>query len=181
MAKSQKHTEIVSSTPRRTRVRVSVKRRNAKEMARLAAALEKHPHIHKIEEDVRTGSLLIRHSPGSLDEIRRVLIDLGVILGSTTEAGPLMKSGEAGSPPSLTDAISDLNRRFGFEATGVLNLRTFIPFGLGALAVVQLVRNGWQFGTAPWYVLAYVAVDSFIKLNPFQKDEFSDKEAVPPL
>ncbi len=66
---------------------------------------------------------------------------------------------------NLTDAVADLNKRVAQATNGVVDLRWLIPVGLGALAVRQLRRNGLKIETAPWYVLAYYAFDSFIKLH----------------
>jgi hypothetical protein len=58
-----------------------------------------------------------------------------------------------------------LNHWFGLATNGIVNLQLLVPFGLGALALRQLLRYGWQIEAAPWYVLAYAAFDSFIKLH----------------
>ncbi len=165
MAGSQGHTKIVSTTPRRTRVRLSTKRRTNKEMTRIAGALEKFPFVRGVQENVKTGSLLIRHSEGSLGKLEQVLIDLGIILQSATGAEFHMAEGKARIAAGMADAVSDLDRRIGLATNGIVNLRAIVPLGLGALAVVQLLRKGWQIEATPWYVLAYAAFDSFIKLH----------------
>lgn len=151
------HTEIVSSTPRRTRIRVSRKRRNPKEMARLARALEASPEISSVEANLHTGSLIVHHKKEAVADIRSTLKDMGVIVMAAT--------GVEMPGQSLTEAISDLDGRLGAATKGFLDLRMLVPLGLGALAVVQLVRRGFQIEGAPWYILAYFAIESFTRLN----------------
>ena len=66
---------------------------------------------------------------------------------------------------SLTDAISDLEGRLGFSTERILNLRLLVPLGFGVLALLQLARRGFQIESAPWYILAYFAFESFTRLN----------------
>jgi hypothetical protein len=82
---------------------------------------------------------------------------MGVVLMAAT--------GVAMPAQSLTDALSDLDKHLGLGTKGILNLKLLVPLGFGALAVLQLARQGLQFGSAPWYLIAYFAFDSYIKLN----------------
>ncbi len=162
-----KHTHVVSSTPSRTRLRVSAKRRNPQEMGRIATALKAHPEVHDVRANVHTGSIVVHHEhkDNSLDEITAVLQDLGVILGSVSEVDPPFIQGKSGVAEDLTSAVSDLNQRVGLATNGAVDLRMLVPVGLATLAVRELLRNGWEFETAPWYVLTWYAFDSFIKLH----------------
>jgi hypothetical protein len=40
-----------------------------------------------------------------------------------------------------------------------------VPVGLATLSLRELLRTGWEIEAAPWYVLAWYAFDSFIKLH----------------
>ena len=82
---------------------------------------------------------------------------MGVIL--------MAAAGVETSAMSLADAVSDLEKHLSLEARGLLNLKLLVPLGFGALAVLQLARQGLQIGSAPWYLLAYFAFESYIKLN----------------
>ena len=73
--------------------------------------------------------------------------------------------GVESSSMSLSDAVSDLAGHLGLGTRGILNLKVMVPLGLGAIAVLQLARQGLQIGSAPWYLLAYFALESYIKLN----------------
>lgn len=72
-----KHTHIVSSTPDRTRLRVSSKRRNSQEMARIANAFKAHPEIQEVRTNVQTGSIVVHHAHNhsSLEQISAILQD----------------------------------------------------------------------------------------------------------
>jgi hypothetical protein len=160
-----KSTHIASTTPNRTRIKVSPKRRNPDEMARIVHALKEHPEVHDIRPNVHTGSIVIHHGENdeTLKDIQGILQDLGIILGDVIDV-PIVE-GKSGVAKDLTNAISDLNQRVGQASGGVVDLRILVPLGLGTLAIHQLLRNGWQIQMVPWYVLAWYSFDSFIKLH----------------
>lgn len=161
------HTHIVSSTPSRTRLKVSQKRRNPVEMERIASALRASPDVHEVRTNVQTGSIVVHHAPqiSSLESIDTTLQDLGVILASVAEVQMPFIQEKSEVASNLTSAVFDLNKRVGVATNGVVDLRLLVPVGLGTLALRQLLRNGLQIENAPWYVLAYYAFDSFIKLH----------------
>lgn len=162
-----KHTHIVSSTPNRTRLRVSPKRRNQQEMARIANTLKTHPDVQEVRTNIQTGSIVVHHAEkhSSLEDIKAALQDLGVILGSIADVEVPLMNGKSAVASDITSAVKDLNQRVGQTTDGVVDLRFLVPLGLGTLAIHQLLRNGWQFETVPWYVLAWYSFDSFIKLH----------------
>jgi len=151
------HTKIVSSTARRTRIRLSRKRRHPKEMARIAAAIEASPYVSTVQTNLTAGTITVHHDEESLEDISSRLKDLGVIL--------MAAAGVETSAMPLSDALSDLNKHLGLGTKGILNLKLLVPLGFGALAVLQLARQGLQISGAPWYLLAYFAFESYIKLN----------------
>lgn len=151
------HTRIVSSTPKRTRIKVSRKRRNPEEMARLAEALQASPKVNNVETNLYAGTIIVHHREKALPDIKAELKDLGVILMAATGVGTSAKS--------LTDAVSDLDRQMAPAMKGILNLKVLVPIGFSALAILQLARRGLEIGGAPWYLLAYFAFESFTRLN----------------
>jgi hypothetical protein len=159
------HTHFASSMPGRTRVRVSQKRRTKEEMGRLVHALNDRLKSAEARVNVQTGSILLHHPENSLEDVRAALEDLGVVMTGISGLYIPWTEGKTRAAYGLTAALSDLNRRLGLATHGVVNLQLLVPFGLGALALAQLLRYGWQFQTAPWYVLAYASFDSFIKLH----------------
>lgn len=160
-------THVVSSTPNRTRLRVSPMLRNLEEMTRIAKALKAHPEVHEVRSNVQTGSIVVHHAhmDSSLDEFSAILQDLGIILGSATDAELPLSRGKSEVAADLTSAVSDLNERVGLATNGTVDLRMLVPAGLAALALRELFRTGWEFEAAPWYVLTWYAFDSFIKLH----------------
>jgi hypothetical protein len=151
------HTQIVSSTARRTRIKLSRKRRNPKEIARIAEALEASPNVSEVRTNLNAGTITVQHNEEAIKDIKSKLQDLGVIL--------MAAAGVETSTMTLSDAVSDLDKHLGSETSGILNLKLLVPLGFGALAVLQIARQGLQIGGAPWYLLAYFALESYIKLN----------------
>ncbi len=163
------HTQIVSSTARRTRIRLSRKRRNPKEIARIAEALRAHPDISEVQANLTAGTIVVYHDKEVLDNIKATLKDMGVILMAAAGGEPSAKS--------LTDAISNLDSHLGLSRAGI-NLKLLVPLGFGALAALQLARRGLEIGGAPWYLLAYFAFESYVWLNnPEDACEAEDSSA----
>lgn len=171
---SEQHTHIISQTPTRTRFRLSHKRRNKAEMDRIVSHLKQQSGVKDIETNLNTGSIVVHHTPHSesATNLKDTLKDLGVVLRNVAGVElPQSESGKSAVAEDFTSAIEDLNNRIG-EATGhVVDLRVLVPSGLAVLALRQLLTNGWQIEAAPWYVLAYYAFDSFIKLHADSKQQ----------
>jgi hypothetical protein len=141
-------------------------------MARLARALESFPRISSVETNLHAGTLIVHHRKEAIEDIRSALKDMGVVLMAAT--------GVEITAQSLTDAISDLDGRLSAVTGGALNLKLLVPLGLGALAVLQLARRGLQIEGAPWYILAYFAYESFMRLNSAdEKEKCALEESVP--
>jgi hypothetical protein len=100
-----------------------------------------------------------------------VLQDLGVILGSVAGIPVSATTDRTSVGLDLVHAVADLKQRMGLATRGFANLRLLIPLGFASLAALQLVRRGFQFEAAPWYVLAYVAFDSFSGLQRTDGDQ----------
>ncbi len=159
---------IVSSIPGRTRFKVSPDHHNVQEMEKLASGLEAHSDVHDVQYNVQTGSILVHHDPhhAIFNEVKDVLRDLGCVFSDITGTAELVSiKDESGNNLDFNSAISDLNERVLQATNGMLDLRYVLPLGLGTLAVLQLLTYGWQFNVVPWYILAYFAFDSFLKLN----------------
>jgi len=171
-------TQVVSSIPGRTRFRVPPKRRNHQEMERIANGLQAHPDVHNVQINVQTGSILVHHDPDRSDvhEVKDVLRDLGCMFTGVTGTSDLIPvKDQSGKNLDFNSAIADLNERVLQLTNGMVDLRYVLPVGLGALAVLQLLTYGLQFEIVPWYILAYFAIDSFIKLN-FDEEPVSDAQ-----
>nr|WP_156818288.1 hypothetical protein [Mastigocladopsis repens] len=153
-------TRVVSSTPGRLRLRVAQPHRQTEDMQRIANALQAHGNINQVRTNIQHGSIVIQHDnqDGSLENVVATLRDLGIIFGDIT----LRKSVAA---TGVSNAVVDLNNRVQHATNNVVDLRFLFPLGLGVLSMRQLLAKGLQFDIIPWYVLAWYAFDSFIKLH----------------
>jgi hypothetical protein len=154
------HTRVVSSTPTRLRLRVAPSHRQSWEMERIASALQAHPHINQVRTNVQNGSITIEQDSenGSQEKVFATLKDLGIIFGDLVE-------GKSDAAAEVSNAVVDLNNQVRVSTNGVVDLRFLFPLGLASLAVRQLLAKGLQLEIIPWYVLAWYAFDSFIKLH----------------
>ncbi|MBD2292005.1 hypothetical protein H6G06_00545 [Anabaena sphaerica FACHB-251] len=153
-------TKIVSDTPGRLRLRVASENRQAEKMQHIANFLTAQPHITQVRTNIHHGSILIHHDDqtGTLAEILATLRDIGVIFADITQ-------GKTEAATGISNAVIDLNQRVQRATDGTVDLRFLFPFGLSILAVRQLIIKGLQLEVIPWYVLAWYAFDSYLKLN----------------
>ena len=162
-------TKIVSDTPGRLRLRIAPSHRQAQKMQRIASILETQPNINQVQTNIFHGSIVINHSGknGSLRDVLATLKDIGLIIADMTE-------GSTEASVGVSNAIVDLNKRVKSATMGAVDLRFLFPFGLTILAVRQLTLKGWQLEFIPWYVLAWYAFDSFIKLNGISQPQLNN-------
>ncbi|MEC4814301.1 MAG: hypothetical protein SAK29_13650 [Scytonema sp. PMC 1069.18] len=153
-------TKIVSSTPGRLRLRVAPSHRQYKDMQRIVKKLEAHPNITQVRTNLQNGSIVIHHDnqDKSLDNVFATLRDLGIIFSEITLRKSIAATG-------VSNAVVDLNKRVGQATDNVVDLRVLFPLGLGIFSIRQLLTKGLQLDIIPWYVLAWYAFDSFIKLH----------------
>ncbi|MDF5724561.1 MAG: hypothetical protein PUP91_29680 [Rhizonema sp. PD37] len=154
------HTRVVSSTPTRLRLRVAPSHRQSGKMERITSALQAHPNINQVRTNVQNGTITIEQDgeKGSQENVFASLKDLGIIFGDIAE-------GKSDAAVEVSNAVVDLNKRVRVSTNGVVDLRFLFPLGLASLAVRQLIVKGIQLEIIPWYVLAWYAFDSFIKLH----------------
>ncbi|MGI2907303.1 HMA2 domain-containing protein [Tolypothrix sp. VBCCA 56010] len=153
-------TKVVSSTPGRLRLRVAHSHRQPEKMQHIADVLSANSHINKVKTNVSHGSIVINHDgeDGSLENVLATLKDLGIIFADVTE-------GNTEAAAGVSSAVVDLNQRVKQSTHGAIDLRFLFPLGLAGLSLRQLLNKGLQIETIPWYVLAWYAFDSFIKLH----------------
>ncbi|MGM3306840.1 HMA2 domain-containing protein [Anabaena sp. WFMT] len=153
-------TKIVSDTPGRLRLRIAAENRQAEKMQHIANFLTAQPHINEVRTNIHHGSIVINHDGknGALAEILATLKDIGVIFADITH-------GNTEAATGISNAVIDLNQRVERATDGTVDLRFLFPFGLSFLAIRQLMIKGLQLEVIPWYVLAWYAFDSFLKLN----------------
>ncbi|HLP88015.1 MAG TPA: hypothetical protein VK184_05340 [Nostocaceae cyanobacterium] len=153
-------TKIVSQTPGRLRLRVNHDHRQLAKIQRLIHILEGIPHVNQVRTNMNYGSIVINHHPNddSLANIVETLKDLGIIFVGITQ-------GNTEASSSVSSAFVNLNQQLLLASGGVVDLRFLFPLGLGFLSLRQLILKGWQLELIPWYVLAWYAFDSYLKLH----------------
>lgn len=153
-------TRVVSSTPGRLRLRVAHPHRQSGDMQRIAKALEGRSNIKNVRTNIQNGSIVIQHegNDSSFEDVVATLKDLGVIFGN-------IALGKSEAATEVSNAVVDLNKRVQQATSNVVDLRVLFPLGLSILSIRQLLARGLQLETIPWYVLAWYAFDSFIKLH----------------
>ncbi|MBW4427411.1 MAG: hypothetical protein KME50_23945 [Nostoc desertorum CM1-VF14] len=153
-------TKVVSSTPGRLRLRVAHSHRQPEKMQHIANALSANAHINQVKTNIHHGSIVINHDgkDGSLENVLATLKDLGIIFANVSE-------GNTEAAAGVSSAVVDLNQRVKQSTGGAFDLRILFPVGLASLSLRQLLNKGLQLEGIPWYVLAWYAFDSFIKLH----------------
>ena len=153
-------TKIISETHGRLRLRVAPQHRHPQEMQRIAHMLQAQPHVTQVRTNVSSGSVIINHDGqnSTLENVLTTLLDLGVTFADVTE-------GNSEAAEDMKSTIINLNKRFDRATGGEVDLRFLFPLGLSILAVRQVMVKGLELEIIPWYVLAWYAFDSFLKLN----------------
>ncbi len=153
-------TKIISNTPGRLRLRISPPHRHPREMQRITNILKAQSQIIQVRTNINSGSIIINHDGknASLENVLTTLLDLGVTFADITE-------GNSEAAEDVKRAVINLNKRFEQATSGEVDLRFLFSLGLSMLAVRQILVKGLQLEIIPWYVLAWYAFDSFMKLN----------------
>ncbi|AHJ31647.1 hypothetical protein PN465_12945 [Nodularia spumigena CS-584] len=153
-------TKIISNTPGRIRLRISPPHRHPREMQSITNVLKAQSQIIQVRTNINSGSIIINHDGrnATLENVLTTLLDLGVTFADITE-------GNSEAAEDVKRAIINLNKRFEQATSGEVDLRFIFPLGLSILAVRQILVKGLQLEIIPWYVLAWYAFDSFMKLN----------------
>jgi hypothetical protein len=156
-------TKIVSNTSGRLRLRVAPGDRQPEKIQHIANFLAAQPDIIHVKTNIDHGSILIYHhgTAGSYANIEARLRNVGIFLTETNQGNTVAATG-------VRNAVSQLNQRVERATNGTVDLGLLFPLALSILAVRQLTIKGLQLDIIPWYVLAWYAFDSFLKLNPVE-------------
>ena len=65
----------------------------------------------------------------------------------------------------VSNALARANQWVEYKTEGALDLRFLAPLIFALLALRQVLAKSPGLNTAPWYIMAWYAFDSFIKLN----------------
>ena len=123
--------------------------------------------------EARAGVVGVRVSPRTASIAVRYERDetaVGDLLGALADAGLTVRSEPAPKEVAawgalLIKAASGADRQLRPARNGA-DLRLLVPLALGALSARQALRDAPGLERAPWYVLAWYAFASFVKLNP---------------
>lgn len=160
-------TKIISDTPGRLRLRVASSHRQAGEIQRIAKMLNAQPNISQVKTNVHNGSIVIHHDRNdeSWQNVLATLKDIGIIFAEiATET-------HTETAATVANAVCDLNGKVEKATNGAVDLRIIFPLSLAMLSIRQLLKQGLRLEIIPWYVLAWYAFDSFIKLHGVNKPQ----------
>jgi hypothetical protein len=155
--------------PGRVRIKIDPRALADERGVQLQRALLALPDVEEIRMTPRTGSVVVVYAPDALDTrglLARVrearVLDVEAPSGELygVQQVPLSETAQG-----IRHTFSGVNARLSEITDGRWDLRSVVPFALGALALRQLVADAGAIGAAPWYVLAWYAFDSFWKLN----------------
>ncbi|MDJ0569995.1 MAG: hypothetical protein QNJ53_13245 [Pleurocapsa sp. MO_192.B19] len=159
--------QIVSQTPGRIRLRVPPVHRQQQKVAPIVNALKARLEIYRVKTNIPSGSITVLHGRELLSsqDMCIVLQDLGVKFVEITQEPIRSVSGSSSAAAEVIKTATDVNQRVKTATNDAVDLRFLFPLSLGVLAMRQLIVKGWQLELIPWYVLAWYAFDSFIKLH----------------
>jgi Heavy metal associated domain 2 len=121
------------------------------------------PQIDKIRTNAQTGSITVYYEREQVnfEEVLSQLQNLGILI----EDPPKILSETSKAAANLKSMMAGLNQRVKQVTEGEVDLRFLIPLLFSLLALRQLFSKSPRLKTAPWYILAWYAFDSFLKLN----------------
>lgn len=159
--------QIVSQTPGRVRLRVLPGHRQQQKIIPIIDALQARLEIYGVRTNILGGSITVFYGRELLSsqDMCMVLHDLGINLVETTQDAIEFGSKPSSAAAEVIETATELNRRVRRATDDAIDLRFLFPLSLGVLAARQLVVKGWQLELIPWYVLAWYAFDSFLKLH----------------
>lgn len=155
------HIYVVSHTPGRLRFRMSPEHRNPEVMEAIADALQSFTgQIETVRITPAIGSITVYYTGdrGSFEQTMETLRHWGVVMVDRP-AEP------SNASQQVSRAIARANQWVAWNTEGAVDLRFLVPLAFGILTLKQLFSKSPGLNAAPWYVLAWYAFDSFIKLN----------------
>lgn len=135
----------------------------------LRSALASMPEVSDVRIQPMTGSITVYSNMRRLDPatLSKRLNDLELIA-----VDPFTGDRYAGISPPMSETARNIKSTFhgvdvrlGEITKGRWDLRTVVPFALGAMAIRAFIAEPAALGAAPWFTLAWYAFDSFWKLN----------------
>lgn len=160
---------VLHAIPGRMRVKLQREELTEEFGRELDSALLALPGVRHVGLNPQSCSLLIFHDPAAIDTAGLIERIQGTGLLTLEELAPdRMVSKPASislSAQGIHRAFQEVDARLYGMTDGRWDLRSVFPAALGVLAVRQLLARPGALTSAPWYVLAWYAFDSFWKLN----------------
>jgi len=124
------YAELISQTPGRVRLRVAPEYRQFEEMEPLIKILNERLEIYRVRANIPSGSITIFYAQDYLnfEGIWAILQDLGVTLSQLPEQPRRLAKGQSDAAASVTDAVTDLNRRVRQATDGKVDIRFLISY-----------------------------------------------------
>lgn len=155
------HIYVVSNTPGRLRFRVAHEYRHPETLSTIAKTLKSFSdQISAIRTTLPTGSITVYYAGNAADfnTAMTTLEQFGMVVVD-------VPTGRSKVSTKVTDVLAQANQWLEFKTEGAMDLRALVPLIFGLLALKQLIAKSPGINTAPWYIFAWYAFDSFIKLN----------------
>ncbi|WP_013324226.1 HMA2 domain-containing protein [Gloeothece verrucosa] len=157
---------LVSSSPGRIRLRLDKESRQPQNIEQLVNVLKEQLEIYRVRGNPQTGSLTIFYATNhwNFEKIREFLQSLNIaVLTAENKINPHPHQSVAAA--NVTGFFTDLNKQVREATEGTVDIRFLVPLGFSFLAVRQLLIKGLSLEIIPWYVFAWYAFDSFLKLH----------------
>ena len=155
------HIYVVSNTPGRLRFRVAQEHRQPETLAAITNALQSFSsQIQTVRTTTPTGSVTVYYT-GDADSFNDAMNSLQQF-GIVAVDAPMGKSKVS---TRVSNALARANQWVEYKTEGALDLRFLAPLIFALLALRQVLAKSPGLNTAPWYIMAWYAFDSFIKLN----------------
>jgi hypothetical protein len=163
---------VVHRIPGRMRVRFARGSITPEALARLQSGVLKVRGVTRCEANRTTGCLLVHFDEAGFDA-GRFSRAVGGLADDRRPRGPAVTAAPVrvhdGGPSHLARVINVrlrlLDRRLRRATGDRVDLRTIVPIGFAGLAIREIVVNSAHLPAIPWYVLAWYAFDSYLKLQ----------------
>lgn len=170
--------QILSQTPGRIRLRIASFARQIEQINEIAVDLRNQLGIERVRANFDSGTITVFHNPNAINSVNILqrLTNLGVIFSAISPKSPSFTPEYSKAAMGVTQVTQDLNQRVRQASNGIIDLGFLVPLSFGILAWRQLMVKGWQLEIIPWYVLAWYAFDSFIKLQRIDRGSLNIRQ-----
>jgi hypothetical protein len=158
---------ILSQTPGRIRIQIGLYPDQRERINLVVIRLKHRADIDRVRANFHSGTITIFHNPKSINSVQilDLLTNLGLSFAKITPQYSSLTPEYSMAAIGVTQVTQDLNQKVRQTSNGKVDLGFLIPLSFALLACRQLIIKGWQLELIPWYVLAWYAFDSFLKLQ----------------